>query len=492
MSVSRPFHRQKFDMSPPPLLDDIGRSQPAIHEWPSEPPQLVARELPDGAKPPPVRVFEAETIEERIAVVDERSLPFWFVDQIGLGLDWMFGMVSLVVGLAAISTLPIVQFLVLGYMLEASGRIARTGKLSRGFVGVRKASRLGSLVFGTWLMLLPLRLLHETWSASWLIDPDSPSTAGLRVALVLLTPLMMLHIATAWSCGGRLRHFFWPVVAPLFLWFWGMRKVLASRLLRPIIQLIVGGVSPRLLADVCRTRPLTSWFPPAILWAAFKRRRMYGEARDAVWEFVASLRLPYYFWLGARGFAGAAAWLFLPILLIFAATKFPNQQGGLAFLCYALGSTSLTWVILYLPFLQTHFAAEGRFIAMFEVGQVRRAFHRAPIAFWFSLFITLLFALPLFLFKIELTAREIVGVLSFFFIVLMLPARLLTGWAVARGRKRVEPRFFPVHIYARLAQLPVVGAYVFLVFFTQYFTWYGSPQLFEQHPFLLPAPFFQW
>lgn len=468
------------------------RQPPSSREEASYRDEAPYAESVDAPPAPPVRLFEAQAIEERVAVVDERSLPFWFFDQIGLALDWIFGVLSLVVGLAVLASAPLVQFLTLGYMLEASGRIARTGKLGAGFVGVRKASRVGSLVLGTWLMILPLRLLKDTWAASWLIDPHSTQTTNLRIALYLATGLMLVHIAVAWACGGRLRHFFWPLAAPFFLFFWTVRRVLASQALRPITRPLIGGVSPRLLTDICRTRPLSSWFPPAILWSALRRFHMYREARDAVWEFVAGLRLPYYFWLGARGFAGAVAWLFLPTLLLIAATRFPDQQGGVAFLCYAVGSLLLSWTILYLPFLQTHFAAEGRMVAMFEVGRVRRAFVRAPIAFWFSLLITLLFALPLFLLKVELTAREIVGVLSFFFIVLMWPARILTGWAVARGRKRDNARVWPLHWFVRAAQIPVVGAYVFLVFFTQYFTWYGSRSLFEQHPFLLPAPFFQW
>jgi len=43
---------------------------------------------------------------------------------------------------------------------------------------------------------------------------------------------------------------------------------------------------------------------------------------------------------------------------------------------------------------------------------------------------------------------------------------------------------------ARLAAVPVVGFYVFILFFTQYVSWDGAWSLLEQHPFLLPAPFF--
>ena len=42
----------------------------------------------------------------------------------------------------------------------------------------------------------------------------------------------------------------------------------------------------------------------------------YSEARDAVWDVTQSLRLPYYFWLGCRGFLAAMAWLIIPVSLL--------------------------------------------------------------------------------------------------------------------------------------------------------------------------------
>jgi hypothetical protein len=149
----------------------------------------------------------------------------------------------------------------------------------------------------------------------------------------------------------------------------------------------------------------------------------------------------------------------------------------------------LTGVLLYLPFLQAHFAAEGRFVAMFEVGRVRQFFRRAPLAFWFSLLITLLFALPLYLLKIEVTPGEVAWMSSLVFVMFIYPARLLTGWAVSRGERRETPRFFLFRWLSRLGALPVAGTYAIIVYFTQYFTWYGSWSLFEQHAFLVPAPF---
>ena len=50
-----------------------------------------------------------------------------------------------------LAAIPIVQFLSLGYLLEAGGRIARTGRFRDGFIGVRTAARVGSIVLGTWI-----------------------------------------------------------------------------------------------------------------------------------------------------------------------------------------------------------------------------------------------------------------------------------------------------------------------------------------------------
>ena len=147
-------------------------------------------------------------------------------------------------------------------------------------------------------------------------------------------------------------------------------------------------------------------------------------------------------------------------------------------------------VLIYLPFLQTQFACENRFWAVFDVRSVRRLFRRAPVAFWFALFITMLFGLPLYLLKIEYAPREIMWIPSFVFVLFIYPARLLTGWAMARARTREKPRFFLFRWLARFGAVPIVGFYVFVLFFTQYISWDGAWSLLEQHPFLLPAPFF--
>ncbi|MEX0819535.1 MAG: DUF4013 domain-containing protein [Pirellulaceae bacterium] len=437
--------------------------------------------------------FEAEGIEEQVAIVDERSLPVKIWRYLCSGIEWLFGLASVIAGLALLASIPIAQLLSLGYLLEVSGRITRTGRIREGFIGIRPAARLGSILLGTWLMLWPIRLASSYWQSAYLIDPNSGQTAGWRIGLLLLTVLMIGHILLVWSCGGKLRYFFWPLLAPFFFGMWILRKLVSSERLRPIVGPVVGTFSKRLLKDMTTVPSLTSWFPPAIFWSRLRRGGFYATARDAVWEYAANLRPHYFFWLGLRGFAGAIIWLLVPVTMIVVTTnlQLENQQatqvlGGLAGF---FGSALLAIVVLYLPFMQAHFAAENRFVAMFEFGTVRRMFQRAPLAFWFSLLITLGFSLPLYLLKIEYVPREIVWLPSVVFVVFILPARIITGWALARARKRKAPRHFLFRWGARLGALPLVMFYAFIAYFTQYLSWYGSFSLFEQHAFLTPVPF---
>ena len=71
------------------------------------------------------------------------------------------------------------QLASLGYLLEVSGRIARTGRVSAGFFGMRKAARAGSVALGIGLTLVPL--LAIAW---WVVGLSSlPDCAEQAVAL---------------------------------------------------------------------------------------------------------------------------------------------------------------------------------------------------------------------------------------------------------------------------------------------------------------------
>ncbi len=263
----------------------------------------IADVLPELVDEP----LSAEIVADEPARRPGRIVRAWRAG--GSAVEWLLGAIALVLGLSLLASYPIVQFLSLGYLLEVAGRIARTGRLRAGLIGYRKAARVGSVLLGVWLLLWPLRLVSSWAASARLIAPGSPADRGWSTALVVLTVLVVVHILGAIWRGGKLRHFLWP--APL-------------RLVREIWR---GGA--------------------------------YARARDAVCDFIVALRLPYYFWLGLRGFVGGLAWLIVPITLLGAGRRAPP----LGF----LGGLLLVLVLLYLPFLQTRFAAENRFGALFEL-----------------------------------------------------------------------------------------------------------------------------
>jgi hypothetical protein len=289
----------------------------------------------------------------------------------------------------------------------------------------------------SWLFLLPVRFLADVAHSAEIIDPGGPAASRWWLGLYVAMSLIFVHIALACARGGRLRYFVWP-----FNFVWLIRR------------LVRGGY--------------------------------YTQARDAVWDFTVSLRLPHYFLLGVKGFAVALAWLVIPVsLLAMGHSRLPGAP-----LLGFFGAVLLGLVLLYLPFLQLRVASMGRIAAGFNVFAVRDGFRRAPWAFSFAVMITLLFALPLYLLKIEIVPREAAWLPGLVFISFIFPARLLTGWALGRARRRVEPRHWFFRWTGRLPLLPVAGLYVLIVFFTQYTSWNGVWSLYEQHAFLVPVPFF--
>lgn len=357
----------------------------------------------------------------------------WLFRRLASGFDWLFGAIALTIGLAVLSVVPVAQFLSLGYLIEVTGRVAQTGRLRAGFVGVRKASRLGSMVVGAGLCLLPLQLFSSLATSAELIDPGGTADRTWKIGLVVLTVLASMHVVGACARGGRVRHFLMPFGNP----FWILRRIRS------------GGA--------------------------------YAAARDAVWDFVASLRLPYYFKLGFLAFAGTMVWLAVPVSLIAAGRRFPI----LSF----LGSLLLGLIVPAIPFLQARYAVEQRFGVMFSPRGVRERFKRAPWAFALALLVTLIFAVPLYLFKIEIIPRETVWLPSLVFLGFIFPARLLTGWAYGRSLRREQPRHWFFRGSGRLVMLPVVAVYILIVFLSQFTAWRGVWSLYEQHAFLLPVPF---
>src|SRR5262245_3183475 len=134
-----------------------------------------------------------------------------FARMVRSGSEWLFGLASLVLGLSILAALPLAQLLSLGYFLESSARVAQTGRLRDGLIGVRRAARVGSLVLGAWLSMLPLWLVGSYAHSADLIDRGGPASRLLRFLLIVVTALSLFHILVAVARGGKLRHFLWPL-----------------------------------------------------------------------------------------------------------------------------------------------------------------------------------------------------------------------------------------------------------------------------------------
>lgn len=235
-------------------------------------------------------------------------------------VDWLFGVASLLLGLSILAALPIAQFLSLGYLLEASGRVARTGRIRDGLIGVRRAARVGGMIAGMWLLLWPAWFVQSLAGSAELIDPSGPIARGWRTATIVVIVATLAHLFIACVRGGRLRHFLWPI---------GSLAWLARR---------------------------------------SRRRGWYVQARDGLWNFVSSLHLPHYFRVGLIGFLGTLAWIIPPAVLIASGSKVP--------LLGVLGAVLLAVIVPFLPFLQIRYAVEGRVSAMFSRRAIRDQFRR--------------------------------------------------------------------------------------------------------------------
>jgi hypothetical protein len=385
----------------------------------------------------PVHLVDNPIIADVVAEADAPRRS-WFRRAIGgcyRTIGFLFGVGSCILGLAIVASIPILQFAALGYLLEVGGRIARQRRVAAGFIGLEKATQFGTIVAGLVLIVAPLAVISRLATSARLIEPWSPSDVFLTRLLWVGVTLGVLHFTCACWRGGRLRHFLWPAPTKMAKFVWGL--------------VTLGPV--------------------------------YAETRDLVWNYLASLRLPYYFWLGLRGALGALLWLVLPVTLIVLGRQVP----ALGF----IGGLLCAIVLLYLPFLQGRFAAENRFRAFREMRAVRQLFVRAPVAFFVAQFLTLLLGVPLYLFKVEMLAPDAVWLACLVFVAFSWPARFAVGWALARSERRERPRSAVWRWSMRVAMLVVAVAYVGFIYLTQFTSWHGAASLYAQHPFLLPVPF---
>lgn len=367
------------------------------------------------------------------------------------GLWQLWSLSWLVILLAVVTAIPVLQLTVLGYLLLVAGRLASGRQVRHSVPGVPLAGQIGLVLTAIGIASLPTQLLAHWEAVATIIQPDSGTSAQMRGIAIAFSLFATIYLWWAWARGGTWRHYLWPQ---------------PKRFLRE------------------------AWKPA--LWS---------EVSDRVWRSIVSLQLPMLFWLGLRGAAGTLIWL-VPAMIIMFVTRQGKEAaaglvGGISFL--ALG-----YIMMTLPMLQAHFAAENRFRAIFDWRRVRRDVHFAPWSYAGAMLVALvLMPIPLYLLKIEATPEEIVWLPCLVFVAFMLPARIATGLALRRGRRlrrlaegqhdgTLPQRFFPKasRWFVRFAVAPaIVAMYLAVLFGSQFTSWDGVDTWVRQHALLVPLPF---
>lgn len=356
----------------------------------------------------------------------------------GWGITCLAGGGVLVLLVAILAAVPVLNLLALGWMLEAEGRVVRSGRLRDGLPWLGVVPRIGAAAVGIWAWLLVVRLVAAAADDAILVDPGSPTAMAWNRFRMLVAVAVGLHLVLAVAAGPSLAAFVRPIR--------NLRRVAAG------------------LRD-------------GTLWRG---------ASAAVRRLIRVVDPVRVFRLGLGGFLGGLAWLILPTLL-FAAARMSARP--IAPLVSLLGGPLLAAVLMWVPFLQARYAATGRARAFLELGVVREWFRRAPLAMLLAVVLLHGLTLPLHLLKVVVPPRDAVWLLTPLFVLLILPGRIAVGWAAARAASRPERSWLAVRVVAGLIGWVALAAYLALLFLAPVFDALGNGVLFDHHAVLLPTPF---
>ncbi|MCA8987612.1 MAG: hypothetical protein KDA78_08230 [Planctomycetaceae bacterium] len=356
---------------------------------------------------------------------------------VGRFVSLLFHLASLVLLLATLAAIPIVNILALGFLLKAEGEVAREGKWKAGFPLYRVAGQLGAIVFGIFILLLPLRYLGGFTSDAYLIDPGSGLTKFLRILTFTIASGLLIHLLITLLVGGSLGSFFTPRR--------NYRKLRQQENLGQILR----------------------------------------ERSAAVGNVVSSLELKQTFLLGLWGALGVLMWTLIPTAL-FAVADAPQ---GPAILVTLVGGAMLAVVATWVPILQAHYSSTQRFSACRELRHCRQLFRKTPFLWTLGFLIGYALTIVLYLFKIVAPPQDALWMMTTVFIAVIYPARLLLGRIYARAaRLETEPPWYWRKFWSLVSVL-LCGFYVFLLFFTRNIGAHGKLVMFEQPLLLIPSPF---
>ena len=343
--------------------------------------------------------------------------------------------------LSAVAAVPGGPILALGWMLEAEGRASGESGADnppRLRVLLRAAAVLAGVGLVVWLATVPVRLAAGAAADAAVIAPGSSAAAGWRAGTVAAAVGLAVHLALWLLAGGRTG------------WFRPVRN--ASRVARD----------------------------PAGCW------RRLGDDAAALWRELDPLGG---LWLGVRGVVVGLAWLLVPSLLL------ANQGGDVGSeFGRAVGAVWLIVVLPLVPAAQANLAAARRGGAWNGVRaglsprRAWRAWRRRPGRWCGVLLAVGAGSLPLYLLAVVELPADAAWLLTPACVAAVLPGRLLAGWTrwnlsgVVPVRKRWLTLWLPV-------AWALAGAYVGVLFLTQFAAADGPAAVVRQPGFLAPVPF---
>lgn len=362
-----------------------------------------------------------------------RSL--WWLFRVLIGLGFLIPL------LALFAALPGLNIISLGMLLDAEAQVGKTGRFRDGFPLLPLSTRVGTIGLMVMIFLSPIILLSTLADSQNIIRQISGLTPGrLRTVTSIVQVLTFVHLSLAIANGGSFWRFFRPI--------------------SNIRRLISGLQSGTFVRGVnCWSDRILALFKPM------------EHLKMAVYAGI-----------------GAICWLAIPTLLLGTASTRPYQEPGGAVAVSLIGGALLIPVAAWLPLLQCHQAATGRFKAIFEIGTARRIISRAPIRWAISTILLYGLAVPLYLSKIVVPPADAFWLFTPLFIIIIYPTRLLMGWVYGTGMKATSKSSLLIRWPTKVFMIPMLGLYSLILFAVPLISESGPRAMFENHAFLLPAP----
>ncbi len=420
----------------PPVLD--GEPPRLVELVAASPlPPIVSPVAPPVGEPPALStsaalpILQDETAQSPRPSLARRLLWSWPAGLLG----GLWNLMSLTVLLAIVAAIPIVQLVSLGYLLRAAANLSAGQPWRTALPGAVLAGRILTFALFAALMWLPVWLVTDLSYSVQLLRPGTAQATVWRALAFAVAFGWLAHVTWAAMRGGRWWHLLWS---------------------RPI----------RFVCEI--------WRP-----------RTWSRAADDLWSLFERSRCVELWWLGLRAALGAFVWLAIPVSLMIIGLRAEHIE--IHALLGLIGAISLTWVMLYLPFLQILMAERNRYAEVFNVREVRRRFRHAPLAMGLSLIALFALSIPLYLLRIEATPEQLTWLPSLFFVALMFPSKLLLGAAMGYGARRPKPRNFVLRWSARLLCVAASLTYVGALYIAQFVAWQGVYVMYFQHAVLVPV-----